>query len=91
NGRRLRTYAFVNAKLRTRLSDSGWEWQQALAKFPLRCFEGNPDGWRPDFDWFVRTDTVTKILEGKYDWDRNQNQTAGKPTMTMYKIPEDEP
>ena len=23
--------------------------------------------WRPDFDWFLRQDTLTKILEGKYD------------------------
>lgn len=63
-------------RLRTRLSEDGWEWQQALAKFPLRCFEDNERGWKPDFDWFVRPDTVVKILEGKYDWNRIQNHKA---------------
>lgn len=51
-----------------------WDWRKALGRFPLRCFADDPDGWQPDIDWFLRPDTVTKILEGKYDWskaDRN--------------------
>jgi len=39
------------------------------------CCGDNDRGWRADIDWFLRPDTVTKILEGKYD-GRNGN---GKP------------
>lgn len=56
--------------LAARLRDSAWDWRAALAKFPLKCFSGEPDGWRPNIDWFLRPDTVTAILEGKYDWSK---------------------
>lgn len=60
--------------LRARLADRDWDWQAALAKFPLACFA---DGkWLPTFDWFVRPDTVLGILEGKYDWSKD----AGTPS-----------
>ena len=58
------------AALRTRLSDDGWRWREALAKFPLACFASDPEGWQPDFDWFLRPGTVDAILEGKYDWSK---------------------
>jgi len=57
--------------LRTRLKDDGWDWRAALAKFPLKCFASEPEGWRPTFDWFIRTGTVDGILEGKYDWTKD--------------------
>ncbi len=31
------------------------------------CHGGGAQGWIADFDWFVRPDTINKILEGKYD------------------------
>lgn len=65
--------------LASRLAESDWDWPAALAKFPLKCFSDG-DGWKPDFDWFVRPDTVMKILEGKYDWSKaTTNGTAPEP------------
>jgi|GEM_PF-3657093 len=64
--------------LGARLKDSDWDWAQALAKFPLKCFE-DEQGWKPDFDWFTRPDTVTKILEGKYDWSKNSSTRYPAP------------
>ncbi len=57
-----------------RLKDKDWDWRAALAKFPLPCFG---DGeWTPEFDWLLRPGTVNAILEGKYDWSKDN----GKPT-----------
>jgi hypothetical protein len=64
--------------LRTRLADSGWDWRVALQKFPLRLTVSNPGGWKPDVDWFLKPDSVQKILEGKYDWEKKQN--GNQPT-----------
>jgi uncharacterized protein YdaU (DUF1376 family) len=53
--------------LKIRLVDPDWDWKAALAKFPLG-FQGSADRpWSPDFDWFIKTDSVNRILEGKYD------------------------
>lgn len=59
-----------------RLKDPGWDWRAALAKFPLKLVESNPGGWKPDMDWFLRPDSVGRILEGKYDWAKATG-TAG--------------
>lgn len=58
--------------LQTRLKDPGWEaaLRDALKKFPLRCFANEPNGWKPDIDWILGPDAVTKVLEGKYDWEK---------------------
>ena len=65
---------------RVRLADSDWRWREALAKFPLPLCESEPDGWKPDFDWFVRPDSVNKILEGKYDWKKGNTNGSRTPT-----------
>lgn len=57
------------AKLR--LKDPKWieRWRVALA----RCSESdfcrgvNDRGWVADFEWFIKPESVTRILEGKYD------------------------
>ena len=54
-----------------RLRDPTWreQWRSALDKVrgsPFCCGENNR-GWRADFDFFIQPDTVTKLLEGKYD------------------------
>lgn len=54
-------------------SATDWPWEAAIAKFPLKCFS-DPGGWRPDIEWFLRPDSVTKILEGKYDWSKDGKQ-----------------
>jgi hypothetical protein len=66
------------ATLRARIADKDWSasWRQALeraSRLPFCCGAGEK-GWHADIDWFLRPDTVTKILEGKYDRLRN-----GKP------------
>ena len=56
--------------LRSRLKDPAWRdsWQAALVQGGTSAFlrGENERGWRADVDWFLRPDTVTKILEGKY-------------------------
>ena len=31
------------------------------------CLGAGSRGWKADIDWFLRPDTVTRIMEGKYD------------------------
>lgn len=57
--------------LRQRLRDPDWRenWRAALARAresPF-CNGGGAQGWRADLDWFLRPDSVTKLLEGRYD------------------------
>jgi len=58
----------------TRLKDPDWDWEQALHKFPLQCFQGNGN-WQPNIDWFLRPGTVDGILEGKYDFTPGKTET----------------
>jgi len=66
----------------TRLRDPGWfpSFLEALDKFPLKCTVGVEDPWRPDADFILRPDSVTKIVEGKYDWTKNNGNA--KPSRT---------
>lgn len=55
-----------------------WPWEAALAKFPLRLYrDRKPDEWRPNIDWFLREDTVTRILEGHFDWSPDEDRGGG--------------
>jgi hypothetical protein len=60
--------------LRKRLADPDWRqtWREALDRAARSSFcQGENDrGWKADIDWFLQPDSVTRILEGKYD-DRN--------------------
>ncbi|MEZ6067186.1 MAG: hypothetical protein R3B90_16135 [Planctomycetaceae bacterium] len=72
-------------KLRTRLADSDWRdnWREALdrvSRSPF-CIGGGDRGWRADFDWFIRPDTLTKILEGRFDDLRSSNIAAHRGLM----------
>ena len=58
--------------LRQRLRADGWRdnCRDAIARFPLAQWpEGSEgsEGWRPTIEWFLRPDTVTRILEGEFD------------------------
>jgi hypothetical protein len=59
------------AALRQRAAKDAWlgAWRHALARAgPSEFLRGGGDrGWIADVDWFLRPETVTKILEGKYD------------------------
>jgi hypothetical protein len=61
---------------RARVSEPGWleAVPEALDKFPLKITVGRAEGWKPDADWFLKPDSVTKILEGKYDWNPNDGK-----------------
>ena len=64
--------------LRARLQDPTFadRWRDAMGHIGSSsfCRGANDRGWRADFDWFLKPDTVTKILEGKYDDRTNSNQ-----------------
>lgn len=42
------------------------------------CQGGGEQGWKADIDWFLKSDSVTKLLEGKYD-----NRENGKPDLPL--------
>ena len=46
-------------------------------KFPLKCFEGSGD-FTPGIDFFLRPKTVMAILEGKYDWAKNDGKQQSR-------------
>ena len=57
--------------LKDRAREDGWldSWRPALERIPqspFLCGHGDK-GWKSDIDWFLKPDSVTKILEGKYD------------------------
>lgn len=58
------------ATLRTRLKDPFWRdnWLAALTSMPGRPFLAgtNSRGWIADVDFFLRPDSVLKLIEGKY-------------------------
>lgn len=55
----------------TRLRDDFFagHYEEAIAKLAKStfCLGENDRHWRADFDWFLKPDTVTRIIEGKYD------------------------
>lgn len=79
----------ITAKRKTQLNarwkDAWWRdnWQAALDRGGQSAFlrGGNDRGWVIDFEFFLKPDTVTKILEGKYD-DR---QGATKPNSAQQR------
>lgn len=68
-------------KFSSRASDPTWDWRAALGHFPLKCFADSDSNWKPDVDWFLRPETVLKILEGSYDWNKQSpGQAAARNT-----------
>lgn len=63
--------------LRTRLKEPEFRdnWREAMARMAESnfCKGQNAQRWQATMDWFIKPDTVTKILEGKYD-NREQAQ-----------------
>jgi hypothetical protein len=77
--RKIQSVSSGRAKaLKARRSDPFFQfnWREAIKKVAASAFcNGENDrGWRADFDFFLRPDTVVKIMEGKYD----RNQLAKK-------------
>ena len=59
-----------NASLSERLKDADWRlsWEKAISTIPSSAFlcGNNKRRWKASIDWFLKPDSVTKILEGKY-------------------------
>jgi hypothetical protein len=66
---------------RQRWKNPDWResWQRAIQRAAASefCRGVNDRAWLADFEWFLKPDTVTKLLEGKYD-DR-ERRPAVKP------------
>ena len=69
------------SKLRARMKDCDWPWEEAIGKLPLPSSESSK--WQPDFDWLILNDrNAYKILEGVYDWRatmKTNGRTEQKP------------
>lgn len=71
--------------LRCRCGDVFWleNWRAALDRLPRSPFlrGENKTGWTADPDFFLRPDSVLRIIEGKYDSKpRQENGAQPKPT-----------
>ncbi|MBI1314497.1 hypothetical protein GC176_24660 [bacterium] len=73
--------------LRKRLADSDWRqnWREALDRTVRSsfCRGENDRGWQADIDWFIQPDSVTRILEGKYDDRNGQHSNSGSADDVM--------
>jgi len=56
-----------------RLRDTDWDWKAAFLKFPLRW----PVGTMPTLSWFLKPDSVSKILDGMYATTGTTGATEG--------------
>ena len=54
------------------------------------CLGQNNRGWRADFDFFVKPDSITKILEGKYGRTKAQGTGTTQTTTQAQKLTEKE-
>ncbi|MFO1003303.1 MAG: hypothetical protein U0936_23460, partial [Planctomycetaceae bacterium] len=69
-------------KLKSRWKDAEFRtrWRDAIDRISRSdfCRGMNDRGWKADLEWFLKVDTVTKVLEGKYDNHKNATyQTRG--------------
>lgn len=68
--------ASLNARLREAYFRSNW--QRGIERVALSDFCRGAKKWRADIDWFLRPDTLVKILEGAYDNPRGSPTTPQK-------------
>ena len=68
--------------LKSRLQDAYFQkhWLQAIVKVRASafCLGKNERGWKADIDWFLRPDSVPKIMEGKYDDHKPKQQSLAE-------------
>lgn len=71
--------------LRARMRDEFWQanFRAAVGKVLLSsfCMGESERGWRADFDWMLRPDSVAKLMEGKYD--NRAGGGAPRPPVTV--------
>lgn len=68
-------------RVRSRDPDFVARWQEGIQRIAASdfCCGGGSTGWLASVEWFLRPDTLTAILEGKYD-----NRANGKPSNCLY-------
>jgi hypothetical protein len=76
SGTRRRT---LESRLKEPFFKANWKDAMLRVRKSSFCCGENDRKWRADFDWFVRPDTVAKIMEGKYDNKDFSNQTRRLP------------
>jgi hypothetical protein len=77
------------ASLKTRMKDPFFRenWRKGLNEIPTRPFMlgVNEKGWAADIDWFLKPDSLTKIIEGKYKSGSSQQPaTSRRPQITLF-------
>jgi len=72
-------------KLTTRLRDSWWfdNWRTAVEEIGRNPFLQGSKGWKATFEWFLKPDSVRKIVEGDYA----QHSTAVPPMAPLPGAP----
>ncbi|MGB0758670.1 MAG: hypothetical protein ACPGPS_04025 [Rubripirellula sp.] len=73
-----------------RAKDKHWveSWPQAIRTCSQSSFcqgEG-PQGWVANIDWFLKPDTVTQLLEGKYERSVNGSASVGKAEQKSQRL-----
>lgn len=67
--------------LSARLRDAWWRenWRHGLARLPeARFLNGENDrGWKADFDWFLKPNSLVRLLETRYDTSGRSHRTTG--------------
>tara|TARA_R110000824_G_scaffold311766_3_gene498907 strand:- start:7142 stop:8242 length:1101 start_codon:yes stop_codon:yes gene_type:complete len=61
--------------VRARMADEFWRanWREAMQRVGASafCTGTNDRDWRANFDWFLRPETVARLIEGAYDGNGN--------------------
>lgn len=80
-GQRCVVTAKRKRSLAARTSDEWWvaNWRRALESIPSSAFlmGDNARGWRANIDWFLRPDTVARIVEGRYHGESKKSTYKG--------------
>lgn len=70
------------ASIKQRMADPFFsqKWREALDRIKTSafCTGKNDRGWKADIDWFLKPDSVVRIMEGKYDNRNGNSQTQQK-------------
>jgi len=74
--------------VRTRMKDRFFRdnWRDAMQRVANSsfCTGGGDTGWRADLDWFLKPDSVVKLMEGKFD------DTSGEKSKDVWRVPPSE-
>jgi hypothetical protein len=72
--------------VRARMQDEFWRtnWREAMQKVSRSsfCAGTNDRGWKANLDWFLRPDTVPKLMEGQFD-----DQGTGNAGKDVWRVP----